>query len=164
MIWDVLETNRQALLDSTTGLNAEITNVNTAKASKLTTAGVKAAPQVNEFLTWSQAKLPTEMLLPTALLVWEDSFNMEMASQGKWRGDHRIAWQYFTEERDGGQARSDLALVAHAMRTVSDTLVGQDTIQQIQERVFTVAGWKMSGRLFTSLTYSFVVKERDENP
>lgn len=156
MIYEVLNRLETVLKDGGAGINAEITALNTAKST--------ACPQVREFLTWDRGKLPDEMMMPTFLQVWEDSWDLKLTSQSKFRGKHRVTWQYWTQEHAAGQSQKDLCIMAHAYRKVVELAEGGGTVEMIDDVAFHVTGWKMSGHLYSVLEMIFVVTERDEDP
>lgn len=157
MIYDILDDLDTLVQDSTNGINAALTSVNAAKGT--------SAPAIQEFMTWSHNKLPSEMTLPTFLQVYERSYEMEPTGQGKWRGKHIISWQYWAKETNASQARKDITISAHAFRTVVNLIPSEcSTVDVVLDESIMVSGWQLQGKLYVWMGYTFTVKERDENP
>lgn len=161
MIYDVLDMLDAELRDSTRGINARIAAVNTLKALPPRSE----APQMKEILTWDLKKLPSEMKMPTVQLVWNGSRDMQVQSQGKWRGSHLISLNFWTDKKASSEARRHVALWAHAVRLLVDDIpTNSALVDDVRDMSFDVAGWAGAGRLYTWMAYSFRLKERDEFP
>lgn len=161
MIYDVLDFLDTELNDSTRGINARITAVNTLKALPPRLE----APPMKEILTWSLKKLPSEMKLPALQLVWNGSRDLQIQSQGKWRGNHLISLNFWTNKKSSADARRDIAIWAHAVRLLVDDIPSNSAlVDEVRDMSFDVAGWAAAGRLYTWMAFSFRIKERDEFP
>lgn len=167
MILDVLDAELTELEDATAGLNAKVAQVNTAKSAILAARSVASAPDVREILLWNQSKGPGDMRTPTLLVLPEGGWDLELTSQAKWRGRHRVNWQLWIKERATAQARVDVLIYLHAMRNVIDLLAKEDgsgVIQEIEDVAYDLSGWKDGDRYFTVIDMAHTVVERDENP
>lgn len=162
MIYDVLDFLDTELRDDTFGINARIGTVNVQKFGTDTSLYV---PEINEILTWDLKKLPSEMKLPSVQLVWNGSRDLKIQSQGKWRGDHLISLNFWTDRKNAEEARKAMAIWAHSIRLLVDDVPSRSVlVDEVRDMSFDVAGWAGAGRHFTWMAYSFRLKERDENP
>ena len=162
MIYDILDVIDTELRHDTRGINARVAQVN---ALKFPTSPRSYIDDINEILTWDLKKLPSEMQMPTVQLVWNGSRDLQPISQGKWRGDHLISINFWTDKRASSEARKSIAIWAHAGRLLVDYLPdNSDLIDEVRDVSFDVAGWAGSGRIYTWMALTFRLKERDEFP
>ena len=155
MIEGILDTLEKRAKDDTDGINALVKTHNTTAKFRL--------QHVRTIDVWDLSELPNQMDLPAFLVESRTSSELELKSQGKWKGKHTVRLWYWINARLTEQNRRHLAGMASVIRSWVDTLPGQGTIAEVLPFRIDYAGFRQKpDLLFSYVMTTLQLVERDE--
>ena len=175
MIYDVINLMDNLAKDSLLGLNVQVAAVDAKYTARYPNDDPLTTPlfvRDAQFHIWDLSQMPGQMILPSFQVVFEGTPVWKPRSQLKWIAHHTVSWNiWINESRDSASTRRALLVYMHALGLMAEELPGytssgfvNNTIEEYSDPRVHVSGWQMAGKMYTFMSYTFLVQEKDEEP